>query len=367
MRGTIRTPRRLHCVFFTALFILYLFHTSLLYRYYNRIAIGIGDVKQVGAGVVRHSSSSSFSLDNKPNNGICDKSSNASTSGGIIGESVFRHWNYIDTTIEKDFPLAKVSGGIFLYPRQASILTHLIKRIHTGLKDRRKMITICETGYGSGHSMVLFQEASISVGPVRVVSFDKFDRPYQLPIWHHFNETISASSSHLQERGYSNKKTFDSVMGDSCKTVPKYLPSFQCDILHGSSLCPTDNIDLVENSPCGVLLTSTAMNSLNDRQVYFGPNAQWRKLRQRDCISNIICFQEDDILDLQRDFIFAKRGSTQTGKFCIAITTGKCQKDKVDILNDYDTIERCTAEINQLVTQLDLNETCPQHQIEAPV
>ena len=167
--------------------------------------------------------------------------------------------------------------------------------------------------------MALFQKASADIGPVRVISFDKFDRPYQLPIWQHLNKTNS-NAHNKQDKGsdyHGRTNSFEFVKGNSCKTVGKHLPSLQCDVLHGSSLCASDNIDLVENSPCGVLLTTTAMNTLNDRQVYFGPNAQWRKLRERKCISNMVCFQEDTI-DLQRDFIFAKRDSTPTGQFCIA-------------------------------------------------
>lgn len=298
---------------------------------------------------------------------LCDNVNQSFNSGsGIIGQSVFRHWKYIDDITNRQFPNARVSGGIFLYPRQATILTRLIQRVHAGFRDHKKTITICETGYGSGHSMALFQEASASIGPVRVISFDKFDRPYQMPIWNHLNNTISASgrTSELQKRGNHNtKKSFDFVKGDSCKTVPSHLPHLHCDILHGSSLCPTDNVDLVENSPCGVLLTSTAMNSLNDRQVYFGRKAQWRKLRERHCISNIVCFREDGMIDLQRDFVFAKQGSSQTGEFCVAVTTGRCQRGKtLPGISD-----KCAFDIDRLLIQLGLNDTCPKFQIEIPV
>ena len=126
----------------------------------------------------------------------------------------------------------------------------------------KKSLTICETGFGSGHSMSLFHEAAASAShtthtgiDTRIVSFDKFDREYQLPLWHYMNETSTTGVHH------------EYYAGNSCNTVPKQLSSsstskndrgrIQCDILHGSSLCQTDNIDLVENSPCGVLLTST--------------------------------------------------------------------------------------------------------------
>lgn len=359
MKGKTR-PRRLKgwnkCFFVSLAF--YLFHTWSFNRYAGT---------SFDENIIQDSSTTSDTFflsteSNRPGKDVCDSVNASFTNSGIIGESVFRHWKFIDDTTKQEFPDAGVSGGIFLYPRQASILTHLISRMHAW--GRKKTITICETGYGSGHSMALFQEASTSV---RVVSFDKFDRPYQLPIWHRLNETISATNSRssrkLQDKNNYSQKSFDFVKGDSCKTVPNHLSSLQCDVLHGSSLCPTDNIDLVENSPCGVLLTSTAMNSLNDRQVYFGRNAQWRKLRERNCITNIVCFKEDGVVDLKRDFIFAKQGSIQTGMFCVALTTGRCQRGKTNS----EMSQKCVTDINQLLRHLRLNEICLTYRIEAPV
>jgi len=347
-----RRPKSRRNLFFLAAFSFYFFRTWSLHRH-----VGIGsrnDVKQYGT-----TGNAFFLSSDHVQKDFCDNINASSNGDGVVDESVYRHWKYIDDTTNRDFPKARVSGGIFLYPRQASILTHLIHRVHAVFRDDRKTITICETGYGSGHSMALF--ASASVGPVRVVSFDKFDRPYQLPIWHRLNETMSLPRSSSELQG-DQKKSFDFFKGNSCKTVPSHLPSLQCDVLHGSSLCPTDNIDLVENSPCGVLLTSTAMGSLNDRQVYFGKNAQWRKLRERQCISNIVCFKEDGALDIKRDFVFAKEGSSQTGEFCVAVTTGRCQRGKtLSGISD-----RCAFAIDRLLTQLGLNETCPKHQIQTP-
>jgi hypothetical protein len=257
-------------------------------------------------------------------------------------------------------------------------------------------MTICETGFGSGHSLALFAAVvgqgwtdhsnhnnnsksvttpRIANQLVRIVSFDKFDRPYQLPLWRRFNSTMSGGST------YGNGITLDIVVGDSCRTVPTYLSdaatsktkelnklgteTFRCDILHGSSLCPTDNIDLVEHSPCGVLLTSTAMDELSDRQVYFGPNAQWRKLRDRQCITDIVCFHEDK-QDIQRDMVFAKKGSTHIGRFCIAMTTGKCQKS-TNGSNKYVNQGNCTTDIHSVVSSLKLQNICRQDQLLAPL
>lgn len=308
-----------------------------------------------------------------------------SDAAKYIPDQVSNHWKYIDQEVENHYPKVKVSGGIFLYPRQTSILSYLIRQIQIGLN--RKM-TICETGFGSGHSLALFIEVvaqswtnnndSGSVTHrtnqlVHIVSFDKFDRPYQVPLWRHFNDTIGATHTH--------GLTLEYVAGDSCKTVPTYLSdaatssakerkqvgaeNFHCDILHGSSLCPTDNIDLVEHSPCGVLLTSTAMSDLSDRQVYFGPNAQWRKLRDRQCITDVVCFHEDK-QDIRRDLVFAKKGSTHSGKFCIAMTTGKCQKSIYGSNKDVNQA-MCNTDIHSVVASLQLEKVCCQDQILAPV
>ena len=130
------------------------------------------------------------------------------------------------------------------------------------------------------------------------LSFDKFERPYQL-------------ASFYALRGYFGKRLTRSI-GDSCKTVKNY--GKQCDFLHGSSLCKTDNIDLINKTGPGVTLTSTAMNSLEDKAVYFGKNAQWATLLENGCIKNIVCFgEEETLLD---------------GKFCFATNTGKCSSKK---------------------------------------
>mmetsp|Transcript_5448 Transcript_5448/g.13688 ORF Transcript_5448/g.13688 Transcript_5448/m.13688 type:complete len:406 (+) Transcript_5448:144-1361(+) len=287
--------------------------------------------------------------------------SSSNNNNGIVGESVYQQWKYIDETIQRDFPKERVSGGIFLYPRQSAILTHLVRKVHEGIVNGDgggdRALTICETGYGSGHSMVLFQEASVSLGPVRVVSFDKFDRPYQLPIWHHLNNGTATTTTRDQQQ-----RQHRFFAGNSCVTVPRELRSVSCDFLHGSSLCPTDNIDLVEHSPCGVLLTSTAMGSLGDRAVYFGKRAQWRKLRDRGCITGIVCYREDGT-PLERDFIFAKKGEKRTDEFCVAVTTGRCQRG----LPDSGTMSgACRARVDEVLSRLALDRMCPAHRIPTP-
>lgn len=218
--------RRRSCWLFVVLSV-YLFSTFLLYhRSNNNSAIRDNNNDEL----ISHSSLSFISLHVDPDH-VCEKSNNLSST------EVFCHWKYINET--------SVSGG-----GGAAILTCLIQSIHsTRLKDHRSTINICKT-------ISLFQEAAIGF-PSSVISLDKFNQPYQLPIYRHFNETFSiCNCSKLQDRvnPYPIYEKSDLGIGDSSKTVPNYLSSsssssFQCDILHGSSLCPTDNIDLVENLP----------------------------------------------------------------------------------------------------------------------
>jgi hypothetical protein len=77
----------------------------------------------------------------------------------------------------------------------------------------QKDMTICETGFGSGHSMAMFQSIVRACGndftifpssddgnnassahQVNIKFFDKFDRPYQGPMWHYLNQTRALRS-----------------------------------------------------------------------------------------------------------------------------------------------------------------------------
>jgi hypothetical protein len=285
--------------------------------------------------------------------GICDKQYHD------LGQTLLNDWQFIDRTLSETYSKARVSGGIFLYPRQSALLTAIVDKLAVHL-DRP--LRVCETGFGAGHSLALFLQASTSTSssyPVEVYSFDKFDRPYQLALWKEFNKTHP-------------KNKMEYFVGDSCATVTRHLSpnptkatdanininTIPCDVLHGSSLCGTDNIDLVEHSPCGILLTSTAMASLTDGKVYFGSShAQWKKLRERNCITDIVCFTEDES-KMERDFIFAKHGNTFTSKFCFASTTGKCQVGGFQC-------DRST-DIFRLVSMLKLQNLCHKYQVHVP-
>jgi hypothetical protein len=131
-------------------------------------------------------------------------------------------WKLINN-ITSLFPGADVSGGIFLYPRQTLLLTYLLQRevssrarglIQT--QKTQKRFRICETGFGSGHSAALFLSAAANV---EVVTFDKFERPYQ-------DATFYALRSAFGQR-------LTRVVGDSCRTVQNY--NKECDFIHGSS------------------------------------------------------------------------------------------------------------------------------------
>lgn len=302
----------------------------------------------------------SSSISNRPEL-VCD------TTNQLLQESLQHEWDILDRMLQQNYSDAKVSGGIFLYPRQTAILSHLLCQMKNEMKSQQKELTICETGFGSGHSMALFQTAAKVCSMhsngngkhpnVRILSFDKFDRPYQLPLWQHLNQSNVEDFRHRH------------ITGNSCKTVPQTLSAgnVQCDILHGSSLCPTDNIDLVEHSPCGTILTSTAMDDLADRAVYFGSRAQWRKLRHRGCITPPICYQEDTLQTLHHDYVFAKKGSNITGKFCIAITTGYCSQQQLQgMQNEGNIEEQCSSIVRNIASMLTLERICPTYQIPVP-
>ena len=279
----------------------------------------------------------------KPNPPIIQIECNATLDQYINEDMLIESWNMIEN-ITALYPGSEVSGGIFLYPRQAIVLSYLLQKEITSQvrrMDKKDPFRVCETGFGSGHSAALFLSASPEVEVVRStcymllslesasdisapfqVSFDLFNRPYQ-------HASATAINSYFNNR-------LKQVIGNSCDKLKLY--SSRCDFLHGSSLCETDNIDLIHGSGPGVTLTSTAMNSLGDSSVYFGKrpkwaakqhgseDAQWATLRNQGCIKNITCFEEES-RTLNSNLRLA-RGKEQTvsHKFCIAINTGKCSK-----------------------------------------
>jgi len=240
----------------------------------------------------------------------------ANTEASLFAEGNFqRIWKRIDgITTKEQYKNSKISGGIFLYPRQTLLLSELIEE---KLQNRTlsRPYRICETGFGSGHSTALF----LTISPqIEVITFDKFDRLYQKPVLEMLNVEFPNRIQHIQ--------------GNSCTTVPSFLQAngfSGCDLLHGSSLCKTDNIDLVHNSKAGTILTSTAMSSLSDGDVYFGPNAQWRKLRADGCIGDISCFGEEERV-LEKSFVFADENEVISHQFCFAQVTGKCTNIKLN-------------------------------------
>jgi len=283
-------------------------------------------------------------------------------------EELLSSWQSIDAQVAA-YPQARVSGGIFLYPRQQVLFSEIVDKFAKGLASHPgRPLRICETGFGAGHSAALFLAASPNTV---VVSFDRFDRPYQKP------------AAQILLKKYPTR--FTTITGNSCLTVPETLSSkwnpepvdirengeltskpIQCDLLHGSSLCLSDNTDLVQNSPPGALLTSTSMGSLEDKEVYFGPKAQWTGLRANGCIRDITCFAEEDT-EVKQDFIFSRRGNKMRHKFCIAIVTGKCTANSMTSSNTsvVKTTPRRTL-LSSVTESLDLKNIYPQYQVKPP-
>ena len=241
-------------------------------------------------------------------------------------------WNKLDALSAKNRTSAKVSGGIFLYPRQSSIFLSILRQLESKLHNEADTIRVCETGFGAGHSAALFLQSS---DRVEVVTFDRFDRPYQ-------GRALQALGTQF---GWS-RLTY--VVGDTCKTVPEYFSNpneKRCDLIHGSSFCPSDMKNLINNLQPNGIVTATAMNSVHDDSVYFGENAQWRHLRQEGCLSGIQCWKEKSST-LERNFVFAKKGSILEHEFCIAVNTGVCSSTRGDsvgqVTHDYEFGRLCT-------------------------
>jgi len=130
------------------------------------------------------------------------------------------------------------------------------------------------------------------------------------------------------------------VKGNTCSAVPEYFSSqLACEIVHGSSLCHSDNIDIVLFAAgCGTILTSTAMDSIESSEVYFRnstaaddpltylpiENGQWLWLLRNGCIAEVSCYNEEPFT-LQHDFHFAISGTSHRQQFCIGLVTAKCE------------------------------------------
>ena len=275
----------------------------------------------------------------KTNTHISPPQCNLTLGSYIDGNIIQESWQLIDN-ITSLYPESDISGGIFLYKRQSIILAYLVQQ--AALKNGPRPFRVCETGFGSGHSAALFLSAAPNV---EVVSFDKFDRPYQMATFHAL-------------RGLFGKRLSQSV-GDSCKTFKAYTK--KCDFLHGSSLCRTDNIDLINKADVGVTLTSTAMNSLYDRSVYFGKHAQWATLRKKGCIENIVCFEEEAAqLDAK---LYLARGKKQkiSHKFCIATNTGTCHDE-----GNEDSSQEQNPVAAVSISQWSADDFCPSWQLNPP-
>ena len=70
------------------------------------------------------------------------------------------------------------------------------------------------------------------------------------------------------------------------------------------------------------------MNSLEDKAVYFGENAQWTHLTRKKCISKTVCFQEEERILDENLHLANGREQKITHKFCFAASTGLCSDGK---------------------------------------
>jgi len=247
---------------------------------------------------------------------------------------------FVETILQSESPgnseisQREVSGGIFLNPRLSTILIALtqVLLVKDNLKTSR--VKVCETGFGAGHGIALYSAAATRAltgsRVLDVVSFDFYDRIYQ-------PTTLNWLSMALYNT--SNKELI-SVKGNTCETVPEFFNSQSvCGIVHGSSLCPSDNIDLVLFAAgCGTILTTSAMNHLWHTHVYFRnftakddpltflpkENGQWLWLLRNGCIAEVRCYY-DKPFELQGDLGFAISGTSHYQSFCIGLVTAECE------------------------------------------
>ena len=144
-------------------------------------------------------------VDSKFNSLAIEDQSCSKSEARHLSHSLEQRWAVHENQTKK-YPGTRVSGGIFLYPRQVAFLSAMVRMLsETILRNENRPATICETGFGAGHSAAMFLEAAENI---TLHLFDKFDRPYQLPI-----------AQDLQ-KAYPNSR-IDIYAGDSCKTVPK--------------------------------------------------------------------------------------------------------------------------------------------------
>merc|ERR1712238_524172 len=158
------------------------------------------------------------------------------------------------------------------------------------------------------------------MGPnVEVVSFDRFDRPNQIPS---FLALESYFGNHgimgLEEQRRGSQESNALLVIVVSRNYKK-----ECHFLHGSSNCTTNSLDLIEKSAAGVTLTSTGIELLEDTSIHDGRNTQWASLLEKGCIKNTVCFQEEKRL-LDVDYGVAKWQHQVTHNFCFAANTGVC-------------------------------------------
>lgn len=211
---------------------------------------------------------------------------------------------------------ARVSGGIFLHKRQTTLLAHLsnVLAAHssdTSTADGR--VRVCETGFAAGHNAALWLASSPKID---VLSFDTFDRPYQM-------DCLNLLGQHFPGR-------IRRITGDNCETLPKYLAENErvpCDMVHASSLCAHDTHNLYQLSRCGTLVTASAMDSLKQNS-YFGKdgNGEWSRGCEAGWLDSVLCFEEA-AFNLTRNFVFAARHTSAAHKFCLGVFTGQCSAE----------------------------------------
>jgi len=234
-----------------------------------------------------------------------------------------------------DQPISGVSGGIWLDYRLSHALLALTTALLREESASTSRVRVCESGFGAGHSTVVWYAAAMGIHSIEVFSFDFFKRVYQPIIADWLTKALYNTSM----------VKLVTIKGNTCETVPGLFNlkattklQWRCDLIHGSSLCNSDNIDLVLfASSCGTILTSAAMDDLANI-VYFvnettkwSPltyipkmQGQWLWLYHNGCIADVSCYEERPFT-VHREYLFAASGTVHRQKFCIALVTDECE------------------------------------------
>jgi len=277
-----------------------------------------------------------------------------STTEVSVPSGVLVQWSRLEKFLNAD-PERRLS------PRQSSILSTILEEMGTILSETEKRpLRVCLAGFESGHAAALFLGASDNTELHLFDSLKKADKKEQVKFLQ-----LKYGRKRLVVHHHNPCQAMQQVLSpDIANSSNNYTEgnTTHCDFVHtsntSSSTCPLPVIDLVKNSPCGILVSSQdqGIKSLRNSSIFFGgKDSQWNQLRAGGCIKDITCFG-----DISTD-----------EKFCLAISTGSCQpafQSKSETSRQRTIREQCDSRISQMTEHLTpLDQLCPAQEIHVPL